>query len=117
MLGIDVLIDENLKPWILEVNCNPTMSIYYSSEAGPGIRHYESDINPTDLYVKSRVIQDTILLAKKPRSKLETIESFNSLTKIHPFAYVSTPVYMSLMILRNVFHSLAFIKNKATITQ
>ena len=117
VIGFDVLIDENLKPWILEINCNPSMCIYYSNEAGFGNRHYESDINQTDLYVNSRVIQDTILMAKKPRNKFESIDTFKSLSKIHPLPDDPAPVYTSLVILRNVFYSLAAIKNKAVVTQ
>ena len=57
VLGLDVLIDENLKPWVLEINDNPSLSIYFDSEAGMEHKRYtEADINQTDLYVNSRVV-------------------------------------------------------------
>ena len=31
LLGLDVLIDHNLKPWVLEINDMPTMSIYFDA--------------------------------------------------------------------------------------
>ena len=33
VLGLDVLIDQNLKPWVLEINDNPSLSIYFDDEA------------------------------------------------------------------------------------
>jgi len=42
MLGFDILIDENLKPWLLEVNAAPSLSC-------------ESSL---DLSIKSSLIRD-----------------------------------------------------------
>ena len=71
VLGLDVLIDENLKPWVLEINDNPSLSIYFDDEVGMMHKRYtEDDINQTDLYVNSRVVNDTIDLARKSRAKL-----------------------------------------------
>ena len=58
--GFDLLIDEDLKAWILEVNNNPSLNIYFDAEAMSGKRMYESDICQVDLYVKSRVVSDTV---------------------------------------------------------
>ena len=46
VLGLDVLIDRELKPWVLEINDNPSLSIYFDSsvEMG-GHRHTEEDVN------------------------------------------------------------------------
>jgi tubulin polyglutamylase TTLL5 len=46
MFGYDILIDANLKPWLLEVNASPSMA-----------RHTHLDIR-----IKNAVIQDTIEL-------------------------------------------------------
>lgn len=32
ILGIDILIDEALKAWVLEINCNPSLNIYFEGE-------------------------------------------------------------------------------------
>jgi len=64
ILGLDVLVDENLKPWVLEINDNPSLSIYFDDSAGmEHKRCTDEDINPTDLYVNARVVNDTIPLA------------------------------------------------------
>ena len=85
VLGLDVLIDSDLKPWVIEVNHNPSLSIYFDDEAGMQHKRYtDADINQTDLYVNARVVGDTIKLAKKSRSAIAELESFRSLTRIHP---------------------------------
>ena len=47
LFGFDVLIDENLKPWLLEVNLSPSLGVD----------------SPLDLKVKSRVLTDLFTLA------------------------------------------------------
>ena len=120
ILGLDVLIDENLKPWVLEVNDNPSLSIYFDADNGMGgKRHTDEDINLTDLYVNSQVVEDTIKLAKKNRSTLASTEEHRSLKKIHPVVEDednSLAVYNCTYALRKLFYDLAPIKNKASLT-
>ena len=44
----------------------------------------DADICEVDMYVKSRLVTDTIKLVKKPRDRYEEIHEFGCLTKIHP---------------------------------
>jgi hypothetical protein len=46
LLGFDVIIDQGLKPWLLEVNSSPSLNLD----------------TPLDLHVKSSVIEDVIRL-------------------------------------------------------
>uniref|UniRef100_A0A8C0ZX23 Tubulin polyglutamylase TTLL2 n=1 Tax=Castor canadensis TaxID=51338 RepID=A0A8C0ZX23_CASCN len=46
LFGFDILIDDNLKPWLLEVNCSPALSLDC----------------PTDVLVKRKLIHDVIEL-------------------------------------------------------
>lgn len=48
LFGFDVLIDSNLKPWILEINLSPSLAC----EA------------PLDFHIKSRLIADTLNLVQ-----------------------------------------------------
>jgi tubulin polyglutamylase TTLL11 len=50
ILGVDVMIDDNLTPWILEINANPSFSIDATSESKK-LKKYV--ISPIDLHVKS----------------------------------------------------------------
>jgi D-alanine-D-alanine ligase-like ATP-grasp enzyme len=47
LFGFDVLIDSNLKPWLLEVNSSPAMSMD----------------GPIDYQIKPQLIKDVILAA------------------------------------------------------
>ena len=46
MFGYDVLIDQNLKPWLIEVNASPSMGV-------------DSEV---DVRVKGQMISDTVKL-------------------------------------------------------
>ena len=117
VLGLDVLIDSKLKPWVLEINDNPSLSIYFDSNPGMGgPRHTDADINQTDLYVNSRVVGDAINLARKSRAKLAETDSFRTLTKVHPIEDAESPVYSNLLALRSLFYTLCPIKNKNALT-
>ena len=50
LLGFDILVDSNYKPWLIEVNAPPAISV---------------DI-PLDQRVKESLIKDTIKLLKFP---------------------------------------------------
>ena len=64
ILGFDLLIDENLKAWILEINDHPSLNIYFDAEFMSGKKMEDADICQVDLYVKSALVTDTILLSK-----------------------------------------------------
>ena len=100
VLGLDVLIDENCKPWVIEVNHNPALSIFFDEEASMVHRRYtDEDINMTDLYVKARVVGDAIKLAKKSNESVSTCEQFGSLKRIHPIQGDSS-IYNGIVALR-----------------
>lgn len=65
VLGFDLLIDENLKAWILEVNDHPSMNIYfqkdeYSLQGKKQTEPDDQDLCEVDLHVKSTVVTDAI---------------------------------------------------------
>jgi hypothetical protein len=55
-----LLIDEKLKVWVLELNDNPSLDIYFSSEYMSGKKPTDEDICPVDFHVKSKVVTDTL---------------------------------------------------------
>ena len=78
----------------------------------------DEDICEVDLYVKSRLVTDTIKLAKKDRSEHDEIGEFGCLSKIHPPDSLqgSVDIYDLVRDLRQLFYNLTPIKNKASIT-
>lgn len=60
VLGFDILLDSKYKPWLLEVNNNPSFSIDHEIYKSDGTTiTEESDL---DKYIKTRVIGDAIML-------------------------------------------------------
>ena len=68
---------------------------------------------PADLYVKSRVVQDTLKLAKK--KSLDQVEIFESLTKIYP-ATETSGLSSTVLDLMKVFYGLTKIRDKEKLT-
>ena len=70
ILGIDVLIDENLKAWALEVNGSPSLNIFFEKEeydaklGKVSVVLDETDVCPVDWYIKSRIVRDAVELAR-----------------------------------------------------
>lgn len=48
IVGVDIIFDENCKPWLLEINANPSMGLLKAN--------YENrdDISQLDYYIKSQ---------------------------------------------------------------
>ena len=85
ILGLDLLIDKSLKAWVLEVNNNPSLNIYFDNSSSLEPREMtDTDICEVDMYVKSRLTKDVIMLAKKNRASLPDISQFGSLSQIVP---------------------------------
>ena len=58
-----MLIDSDLRAWLLEINDNPSLYIYLEKDyMGGGV---EKEISQVDLDVKSLVVADAIKLAKR----------------------------------------------------
>jgi hypothetical protein len=69
VFGLDVLVDNNLHPWILEINANPSFNVYSNDvpaqEPSPDIGQQffrDKNVSEIDLYLKSLVITDAIRL-------------------------------------------------------
>ena len=60
----------------------------------------EEDICPVDLYVKSKLVTDTILLASS--GQLSQLETLNSLSRIHPMNKEQR-LYSSIIALKSAF--------------
>lgn len=77
VLGIDVLVDDELKPWLLEINANPSMDITHELEG-----QKKAVISPVDRYVKAMVMEDAILISRKSANKQGEIDRYGSFVPI-----------------------------------
>jgi len=59
-LGLDILIDEQMNAWLIEINANPSLNVYVDKELPNG--DIEQTLSELDKYVKAMLITDTIKL-------------------------------------------------------
>lgn len=67
IFGIDILIDEKYKPWLLEINWFPSFSIFQdTTEIDPidHIEHKVRKISEFDKYLKSLILKEAIEIVK-----------------------------------------------------
>ena len=59
VIGVDILIDENLRAWFIEANANPSLHIEHEITS-KDLKQKNSFICPVDSYVKEKVVGDAI---------------------------------------------------------
>jgi hypothetical protein len=62
VLGFDIFLDKNLKPWVIEVNDHPSLNIFLSYQDEDGPVKLPSEV---DRFIKTKIIGDSIKLMKK----------------------------------------------------
>lgn len=66
MLGFDILLDKNLKPWLIEINANPSLNIEHETDQDYKYKKLQpAIISPVDKYVKEKVMEDALRLVTK----------------------------------------------------
>ena len=68
-MGIDVILDKNLKPWFLEMNARPSLSINHELECGTNDLKNGILVSEVDLKIKEPVMYDAIMLASMRANK------------------------------------------------
>ena len=61
--GFDIMIDDNLKPWLIELNDHPSLNVNFDKEP-MNVKKELMSLSEVDKYVKTRVLSGAIKLAK-----------------------------------------------------
>lgn len=62
IVGLDILIDENLKPWLMEINANPSIAV-----------EHNSNMSPVDWFVNEKVVEHAIEIVMMKKNKQMSI--------------------------------------------
>lgn len=66
VIGMDILYDENLNPFLMEINSNPSLSVTTPVNNG---KKGEAKVSPIDMFVKEKVVEDAIKIVINPIDK------------------------------------------------
>ncbi len=109
-LGFDIMMDQNLKAWLLEINANPSMNMYLERELPTGER--EKTVSELDKHLKTLVLTDGIRIAKA-RKELDDLGCYE---KLLPRDDVNYERFMFWNEIRTIFTKLGGLKNPDTLT-
>ena len=79
---MDVLVDENLNCWLLEVNANPSLNVYTDKELPNG--DIEQTLSELDKFVKTNLLSDVIKVVTTPNEHHKSLQELGCLQKILP---------------------------------
>ena len=75
-------MDEDNKPWLLEVNSRPSLSISHEDEIGTTDLKNKMHISETDLKIKQPVVYDSLRLAMMKPDKAYEYDEFGIYERI-----------------------------------
>ena len=68
ILGLDILVDSNMHPWLVEINANPSLNVYVDNPLPNG--DIEQNLSEVDKYVKTTLVSDVLRVVTMPKEQL-----------------------------------------------
>jgi tubulin polyglutamylase TTLL11 len=113
ILGVDVLLTQDCRAWLLEINANPSLRIDFEQEVKPGVM--QSFPSELDRYVKTKVVEDAIKIAVMKKREQIALDQFESYERIIPGNGELGECSDVLMKIFHVFSGLTDIKNPSVV--
>ena len=60
ILGIDILLDKKMNAWLMEINANPSLSIFLEKDPTPEDPEPEKVSSELDKFVKTKIIGEAV---------------------------------------------------------
>jgi hypothetical protein len=57
---VDILLDKKLNAWLMEVNANPSLCMFFEKDIVPGEPEPERILSEIDKYIKTMVIGEAV---------------------------------------------------------
>ena len=78
LIGIDIMLDQNCKAWLMEINANPSMNMFLERQNANG--EHEKVLSELDKYLKTLVLEDSIKIVRGKKDN----EDYGCFEKILP---------------------------------
>jgi tubulin polyglutamylase TTLL11 len=105
-----------LKPWLLEINGNPSLNIEHELDQPIDKKKPETVVSPIDKFVKEKVIEDAILISRKKVKKQMSIKKYGSFELIYnseDSQYAEKKLFKDIL---NIFGNLSGTRFKTHLT-
>ena len=82
IIGIDIILDQNCKPWLLEINDRPSLSISHEDEIGTRDLKNKMHVSEIDLRIKEPIVYDSICLVKMRNRTVLAMQKFGVFERV-----------------------------------
>eukprot|EP00742_Colponemidia_sp_Colp-10_P007945 GILJ01008572.1.p1 GENE.GILJ01008572.1~~GILJ01008572.1.p1 ORF type:complete len:685 (+),score=114.58 GILJ01008572.1:277-2055(+) len=108
LIGFDLMIDSKLRPWLLEINANPSLRIDMQKEVSTGV--FENLPSPLDQMIKETALCEALKMVTKSPEELSALDEFEHYQRLSPPTSSSYEQYLFFDQAREVYEHFTGVK-------